>query len=153
MQRWRAPTNASSHWHPPVRGRPQLHHQRAGASLLQYGPLLLQAPALPDSAPACVQEVEDKFSKYGDVRGARIVRNTYNGESRGFGFVEMKTEEGTDRVCTCSVAVGLSKVSWMCTILLMSLILLLQAIRALDGGEWNGRRLLVERARNVRTDI
>ena len=26
----------------------------------------------------------------------------------------------------------------------------LQAIRNLDGGEWNGRRLLVERARNVR---
>ena len=42
--------------------------------------------------------MEDKFGKYGDVRGARIVRNTYNGESRGFGFVEMKSEDGTDRV-------------------------------------------------------
>ena len=37
--------------------------------------------------------------KFGDVHRARIVRNTYNGESRGFGFVEMKTEDGTDRVC------------------------------------------------------
>ena len=46
----------------------------------------------------CVQEVEDKFTKFGDVHRARIVRNTYNGESRGFGFVEMKTEDGTDRV-------------------------------------------------------
>ena len=36
--------------------------------------------------------------KFGDVHRARIVRNTYNGESRGFGFVEMKTEDGTDRV-------------------------------------------------------
>ena len=50
-----------------------------------------------------MQEVEDKFTKYGDVRGARIVRNTYNGESRGFGFVEMKTEDGTDRVRACAM--------------------------------------------------
>ena len=47
---------------------------------------------------AGAQEVEDKFTKFGDVHRARIVRNTYNGESRGFGFVEMKTEDGTDRV-------------------------------------------------------
>lgn len=45
-----------------------------------------------------LQEVESKFGKYGDVRIARIVRNPYNNESRGFGFVEMADETGTDRV-------------------------------------------------------
>ena len=45
-----------------------------------------------------MQEVESKFGKYGDVRMARIVRNPYNGESRGFGFVEMADDNGTDRV-------------------------------------------------------
>ena len=45
-----------------------------------------------------VQEVENKFTKFGDVRMARIVRNPYNNESRGFGFVEMADEDGTDRV-------------------------------------------------------
>ena len=47
---------------------------------------------------ALLQEVESKFSKYGDVRVARIVRNPYNGESRGFGFVEMADDHGTDKV-------------------------------------------------------
>ncbi|KAK9805838.1 hypothetical protein WJX73_006382 [Symbiochloris irregularis] len=67
------------------------------------------------------REVERKFGKYGDVKTARIVRNPYNGESRGFGFVEMADDRGTD-----------------------------EAIDNLDGQEWNGRRLLVERARNVK---
>ena len=44
------------------------------------------------------QEVESKFGKHGDVRVARIVRNPYNGESRGFGFVEMADDHGTDKV-------------------------------------------------------
>lgn len=62
-----------------------------------------------------------KFEKYGDVDKARIVRNNINGESRGFGFVQMMDEDGADK-----------------------------AIKALDNEEWNGRRLLVERARNTR---
>ncbi|CAL8472197.1 g11739 [Coccomyxa elongata] len=67
------------------------------------------------------REVESKFDKFGPVREARIVRNPVNGESRGFGFVAMKYEEDVDA-----------------------------AIRALDGAEWQGRRLGVERARNVK---
>ncbi|KAK9905891.1 hypothetical protein WJX75_008227 [Coccomyxa subellipsoidea] len=67
------------------------------------------------------REVESKFEKFGPVREARIVRNPVNGESRGFGFVAMKYEEDVDA-----------------------------AIRALDGAEWQGRRLGVERARNVK---
>lgn len=50
-----------------------------------------------------LQEVERKFERYGDVVEARIVRNPHNGESRGFGFVEMKTDDGADevRLCQC----------------------------------------------------
>ncbi|CAK0783347.1 hypothetical protein CVIRNUC_006546 [Coccomyxa viridis] len=66
------------------------------------------------------REVEAKFEKFGAVKEARIVRNPVNGESRGFGFVAMKYEEDVD-----------------------------SAIRTLDGAEWQGRRLGVERARNV----
>ncbi|KAK9836091.1 hypothetical protein WJX81_000592 [Elliptochloris bilobata] len=67
------------------------------------------------------REVEAKFGKYGTCKEARIVRNPMNGESRGFGFVAMKYEEDCD-----------------------------DAIKHLDGAEWNGRRLAVERARNVK---
>lgn len=67
------------------------------------------------------RELERKFSKYGKVREARIVRNSRTGESRGFGFVVMDHGDEVD-----------------------------EAIRSLDGRDWNGRRLLVERARNVK---
>ncbi|KAK9823768.1 hypothetical protein WJX72_005368 [[Myrmecia] bisecta] len=67
------------------------------------------------------RELERKFDRFGPVREARIVRNPRTGESRGFGFVMMEAEEDVDR-----------------------------AIRALDGMDWNGRRLLVERAKNVK---
>lgn len=46
----------------------------------------------------CLQEVERKFGKFGEVREARIVRNPHNGESRGFGFVAMERDEDVDRV-------------------------------------------------------
>ena len=47
---------------------------------------------------AFVQELEDRFSRYGPVREARIVRNPRTGESRGFGFVMMDGEEDVDQV-------------------------------------------------------
>ena len=42
--------------------------------------------------------MQRKFEKYGDVALSRIVRNPVNGESRGFGFVDMKDDEGADEV-------------------------------------------------------
>ena len=51
--------------------------------------------------PLHVQEVQRKFEKYGDVTLSRIVRNPVNGESRGFGFVDMKDDEGADEVRNC----------------------------------------------------
>lgn len=67
------------------------------------------------------RDLERKFGKYGKVRDARIVRNPRTGESRGFGFVVMDHDDDVDR-----------------------------AVRHMDGREWNGRRLLVERARNIK---
>lgn len=67
------------------------------------------------------KDLERKFSRYGRVREARIVRNNRTGESRGFGFVEMSNDDA-----------------------------ITDAIKDLNGRDWNGRRLLVERARNVR---
>lgn len=46
-----------------------------------------------------VQELERKFSKYGRVREARVVRDNMTGESRGFGFVIMSAEDEVDEVC------------------------------------------------------
>lgn len=67
------------------------------------------------------KELERKFDVYGPVKEARVVKNPGTGESRGFGFVIMTDDKDVD-----------------------------DAIADLNGGEWNGRRLLVERARHKR---
>ncbi|KAL4425375.1 hypothetical protein ABPG75_009391 [Micractinium tetrahymenae] len=67
------------------------------------------------------RDLYDKLDRYGRVKQARIVRNPANGESRGFGFVDMADEEGAAL-----------------------------AIRKLDGSDWNGRRLQVEVAKRPR---
>lgn len=59
--------------------------------------------------------------KYGHVKEARVVRNPVTGESRGFGFVIMSSEEEVE-----------------------------DSIYHLNGRDWHGRRLLVERARSIR---
>eukprot|EP00245_Coleochaete_scutata_P010528 TRINITY_DN3707_c0_g2_i1.p1 TRINITY_DN3707_c0_g2~~TRINITY_DN3707_c0_g2_i1.p1 ORF type:complete len:241 (+),score=37.90 TRINITY_DN3707_c0_g2_i1:77-799(+) len=64
------------------------------------------------------RDLERKFGKYGKVQDARIVRDARNGESRGFGFVTLDRDEDAD-----------------------------DAIRALDQTEWNGRIILVEKAK------
>jgi RNA recognition motif-containing protein len=38
-------------------------------------------------------EVKDLFAQYGEVTSATIVRDRFTNQSRGFGFVEMATEE------------------------------------------------------------
>ena len=38
-------------------------------------------------------EVRDLFAQYGEVTSATIVRDRFTNQSRGFGFVEMATEE------------------------------------------------------------
>lgn len=43
------------------------------------------------------QGLEDFFSQAGEVVSARVVMNRETGRSRGFGFVEMMTADGTQR--------------------------------------------------------
>lgn len=66
--------------------------------------------------------MEDKFAKYGKVENVRIVRNPQTGDSRGFGFLKMATDDDVDEI-----------------------------IKNLHEQEWNGRILLVERARGDRS--
>ena len=37
-------------------------------------------------------DLQHAFEAYGRVKGTRLIRDKYNGESRGFGFVEMPLE-------------------------------------------------------------
>jgi RNA recognition motif-containing protein len=39
------------------------------------------------------QELEQLFAEYGTVSSARIIKDRETGRSRGFGFVEMDSEE------------------------------------------------------------
>jgi RNA recognition motif-containing protein len=63
-------------------------------------------------------DLEAMFSPHGAVRSAEVISDRETGRSRGFGFVEMETDEG-----------------------------LQAAIAALNGQEVNGRALTVNEAR------
>jgi RNA recognition motif-containing protein len=63
-------------------------------------------------------DLEAMFSPHGAVRSAEVISDRETGRSRGFGFVEMETDEG-----------------------------LQAAINALNGHEVNGRPLTVNEAR------
>jgi hypothetical protein len=63
-------------------------------------------------------DLEAMFSPHGAVRSAEVISDRETGRSRGFGFVEMETDEG-----------------------------LQAAINALNGQEMNGRPLTVNEAR------
>ena len=41
-----------------------------------------------------VEDLKINFSEAGEVVSASIIKDKFSGQSRGFGFVEMKTEEG-----------------------------------------------------------
>ena len=64
------------------------------------------------------QDLEAMFAPHGAVRSAEVISDRETGRSRGFGFVEMETDEG-----------------------------LQAAISALNGQEMNGRPLTVNEAR------
>jgi len=69
------------------------------------------------------RDLRKTFEKYGYVAGARIIKNTFNGKSKGFGFVEM-TNRGESN----------------------------DAIRALNGTEIKGRRVVVNEAKSRSRD-
>ncbi|KST62111.1 RNA recognition motif domain-containing protein [Mastigocoleus testarum] len=64
------------------------------------------------------EDLSKVFSEYGTVKRAQIPLDRETGRSRGFGFVEMESE--TDESA---------------------------AIEALDGAEWMGRQMKVNKAR------
>ena len=39
-------------------------------------------------------DLKTNFSEAGEVASASVIKDKFSGQSRGFGFVEMKTEEG-----------------------------------------------------------
>ena len=63
-------------------------------------------------------ELEQMFAEHGAVRSAEVISDRETGRSRGFGFVEMETEEGMN-----------------------------QAVQALNGKDMGGRPLTVNEAR------
>ncbi len=63
-------------------------------------------------------ELEDLFKQYGEVESAKVVVDRMTGRSRGFGFVEMKTEDSAK-----------------------------QAVEALNGADLKGRPVNVSFAR------
>ena len=67
------------------------------------------------------QELGEMFAAHGSVESARVITDRVTGQSRGFGFVEMATEEDANA-----------------------------AIAALDGTELDGRTLKVNEAKEKR---
>jgi RNA recognition motif-containing protein len=64
------------------------------------------------------QELNDLFAQHGAVQSARIVTDKFTGQSRGFGFVEMASDQEAQT-----------------------------AISALQGAEMGGRKLTINEAR------
>ena len=64
------------------------------------------------------EDLKKNFGEIGECIEANIVRDRYSGNSRGFGFVEMASEEEAQ-----------------------------EAVRKLNGGELSGRKIIVQEAR------
>lgn len=65
------------------------------------------------------KDLRREFGKFGGVKSARIIKNKFNNKSKGFGFVEMDNRAGS-----------------------------LEAIRAMNGKEVRGRRIVVNEAKS-----
>ena len=64
------------------------------------------------------EDLKTNFSEAGEVASASIIKDKFTGQSKGFGFVEMKTEEGAT-----------------------------QAIQKFNGGMLDGKAITVNEAR------
>ena len=64
------------------------------------------------------QDLQSEFTQFGNVNSCRIIKDRFSGESRGFGFVEMPSQEEAEK-----------------------------AIANLNGKEFKGRQLTVNQAR------
>ncbi len=68
-------------------------------------------------------DLEKAFSAFGGVLSARIIKNKFNERSKGYGFVEMENQSGADK-----------------------------AVKAMNGKEVMGRKLVVNEARSKSRD-
>lgn len=64
------------------------------------------------------EKLQELFSRHGSVASARVITDKFSGRSKGFGFVEMASDEEAER-----------------------------AIAALNGTEFEGRSIVVSEAR------
>jgi len=64
------------------------------------------------------EDLKKNFGEIGECSAVNIIRDKYSGNSRGFGFVEMATEEEAQ-----------------------------EAVRKLNGSELSGRKIIVQEAR------
>nr|XP_011461034.1 PREDICTED: serine/arginine repetitive matrix protein 2-like [Fragaria vesca subsp. vesca] len=101
------PSPRRTRWSPPVNRKTGLG--KPGRNLFVAGFSFLTSE----------RDLERKFSRYGRVQDVRIVRDKRSGDSRGFGFLTLESDEHADA-----------------------------AIRALDETEWNGRIILVEKSKS-----
>lgn len=46
---------------------------------------------------ASEEDIKQLFAKYGSVTSATIIRDSYSGQSKGFGFVEMSSSEEAEK--------------------------------------------------------
>ena len=46
---------------------------------------------------ASEEDLKELFAKYGSVSSATIIRDSYSGQSKGFGFVEMSSSEEAEK--------------------------------------------------------
>ena len=46
---------------------------------------------------ASEEEIKQLFEQYGNVSSVTIIRDSYSGQSKGFGFVEMATSEEAEK--------------------------------------------------------
>jgi len=70
---------------------------------------------------ATEQDIRDLFSEYGEIESLKIITDKFTGQSRGFGFIELETEQDAQKV-----------------------------ISALNGKEFMGKTLTVAEARPQR---
>ncbi len=64
------------------------------------------------------EDLQAKFSEFGEVTSARIINDKFSGRSRGFGFVDMANDEEASK-----------------------------AIEAMNGYSWDGREVTVNEAK------
>ncbi len=64
------------------------------------------------------EEIREAFAAHGEVSSAKLIKDNYSGQSKGFGFVEMASQNEGE-----------------------------EAIKALDGKDFKGRAIAVNVAR------